>query len=196
MARKANPGNFAFIDSQNLVASLKKVGWNMDWRKFRLFLDKNYGVSRAYMFIGYIPEMQDLYEQMHDAGYAVVLKPTFDLTRPRPGEGGRRPNDKPVKGNVDTDLVLWAMKELPNYDKAVVVSGDGDYYGLIEYLVDNKRMEKLLVPSLYFSGLFNRYKEYVERLDQHREELAYHDKRHSSPPAKPRVPKAKTPVKK
>src|SRR5690349_13747627 len=101
MARKAHAGNFAFIDSQNLVASIHKLGWKMDWRKFRQFLDKEYKVSRAYMFIGYIPEMQDLYEQMNNAGYAVVLKPTFDLTRPRREEKAGK--DKPVKGNVDAD---------------------------------------------------------------------------------------------
>jgi len=176
MVRRAAAGNFAFIDSQNLVASLTKIGWKMDWRKFRQYLDREYHVSRAYMFIGYIPEMKDLYEQMHDAGYMVVLKPTFDLTRPRPGENGTSGKDKPVKGNIDADLVLWAMKDLPSYDKAVIVSGDGDFYGLVEYLVDHKRLEKILVPSMYFSGLFNRYKEYIERIDTHRDELAYHDR--------------------
>lgn len=185
MVRKAPAGNFAFIDSQNLVASLQKLGWKMDWRKFRLFMDREYGVTRAYMFIGYIPEMQDLYEQMHNAGYMVVLKPTFDLTRPRPGESGNSGKDKPVKGNVDADLVLWAMKELANYDKAVVVSGDGDFYGLIEYLADHNRLEKLLVPSMFFSGLFNRYKDHIERIDQHRDELAYHDRQKRRRPSQP-----------
>ncbi|MBI4034482.1 NYN domain-containing protein [Candidatus Saccharibacteria bacterium] len=172
---KKPPKNYAFIDSQNLVASLQKVGWKMDWRKFRRWLGDEYSVSRAYMFIGYVPEMKDLYDQMHEAGYAVVLKPTFDLTRPRQtvDKAGK---EKPVKGNIDGDLVLWAMKELPNYDKAIIVSGDGDFYGLVEYLVDKGRLEKVLVPSLYFSGLFNRYKEFIERIDQHRTELAYHDK--------------------
>ena len=42
------------------------------------------------------------------------------------------------KGNIDADLVLHAMKELPNYGKAIIVSGDGDSFGLVEYLASRK----------------------------------------------------------
>src|SRR3981081_3344506 len=78
------PRVYAFIDSQNLNIGTQKFGWKMNWVGFRQFLTDKYGVEKAYMFIGYIPENEDLYEKMHDAGYMVVLKPTFDLTRPQP----------------------------------------------------------------------------------------------------------------
>ena len=43
--------------------------------------------------------------------------------------------EKPlIKGNVDAELVLYAMKELPNYEQAIIVSGDGDFFSLAEYL--------------------------------------------------------------
>ena len=51
---------YAFIDSQNLNMGTQKVGWKMDWRKFRQFLKDKYGVSKAYMFIGHMPEHEDL----------------------------------------------------------------------------------------------------------------------------------------
>lgn len=161
----------------------------MDWRKFRQFLADKYGVTKAFMFIGYIPENEALYEQMHDLGYMVVLKPTFDLTRPQPSmmteaeqaQSGQKPADdedkKPVKGNIDAELVLWTMKELSNYDKAIVVSGDGDFYSLIEYLDEKKRLLHLLAPTSHYSSLYNKYEQYIVRLDQHRRELAYHDRR-------------------
>jgi len=191
------PRVYAFIDSQNLNVSTQKFGWKMDWQKFRKFLADKYGVTKAYMFIGYIPENESLYEQMHDAGYAVVLKPTFDMTRPRldappeastetgeearpNGHAGRsshgRPEDKkPVKGNIDAELVLWAMKEMSNYDQAIIVSGDGDFYCLVEYLEEKNRLLHLLTPSGHYSSLYNRYEEYVERLDNYKKELRYHD---------------------
>ncbi len=176
---------YAFIDSQNLNLSVQKLGWKMDWRKFRQFLADKYGVSRAFMFIGYIPENEALYEQMHDAGYSVVLKPTFDLTKPRPETGqaegaqksGEADDKKPIKGNIDAELVLWAMKEMSNYEKAVIVSGDGDFYCLVEYLESKKRLLHLLAPTGHYSGLYNRYEDYVVRIDQFRRELAYHDYR-------------------
>ena len=80
------PRVYAFIDSQNLNIGTQKFGWKMNWVRFRQFLADRYGVEKAFMFIGYIPENEDLYEKMHEAGYMVVLKPTFDVTKPRPEE--------------------------------------------------------------------------------------------------------------
>ena len=174
---------FAFIDSQNLNVSTQKFGWKMDWQKFRKWLGDRYGVGKAFMFIGYIPENESLYEQMHDAGYAVVLKPTFDMTKPRledvrkdDDKKDKKPEDKkPVKGNIDAELVLWAMKEMSNYDKAIIVSGDGDFFCLVEYLADKKRLLHLLTPSGHYSSLYNRYDDYVVRLDQFKSDLRYRD---------------------
>ncbi len=176
------PNVYAFIDSQNLNVGVQKYGWKLDWKKFRKFLEDKYGVTRAYLFIGYVPEFESLYEQMHEAGYAVVLKPTYDMSRPQPeaapepkeGEKAAEPEEKkPVKGNIDAELVLWAMKELPHYDKAIIVSGDGDFLCLVEHLDEQGKLLKLLAPNLQYSRLYNSYEQYVERLDKYRRELAY-----------------------
>jgi uncharacterized LabA/DUF88 family protein len=172
------PRVYAFIDSQNLNVSVQKFGWKMDWAKLRKFLTDEYGVSKAYMFIGYIPEFEDMYEQLHQSGYMVVLKPTFDITKPRPEASSEltEPEEKkPVKGNIDADLVLWAMKEISNYDKAIIVSGDGDFYSLVEYLEGKGRLLHLLAPSGHYSQLYNRYEKYIVQLDKFRRQLAYHD---------------------
>lgn len=175
---------YAFIDSQNLNIGTQKFGWKMNWARFRQWLEEEYGVTKAFMFIGYIPENEALYEQMHDAGYMVVLKPTFDVTKVRPEE---QPDEekKPVKGNIDADLVLWAMKEMSSYQKAIIVSGDGDFYSLVEYLESKKRLKHLLTPSGHYSQLYNRYEEYIVRLDTFRKVLAYRDHKHRKPPLKP-----------
>lgn len=192
-AFKNKPVVYAFIDSQNLNVGAQKFGWKMDWHKFRQFLGDKYGVTKAYMFIGYVPEFENMYEQLHQTGYAVVLKPTYDMTKPRPEDPApKEPGDKsepeekkPVKGNIDAELVLWAMKERNAYDKAIIVSGDGDFYCLIEYLDEQKKLLKVLAPNAHYSGLFNRYEKYIERLDLHKRDLAYFDrKRRGAKPAK------------
>ena len=194
--RRSTPkANYAFIDSQNLNQTIQRLGWKMDWRKFRQYLKDTYGVSHAYMFIGYVPEFEAMYQQLHDMGYLIVLKPTYDMTRPREEDMPDKKSDdkagkkddkseekKPTKGNIDADLVLWAMKELPHYDKAVIVSGDGDFYGLIEYLAEQGKLLKLLAPSGHFSRLYNTHREFVERLDTHRQQLQYHDRRKKRKP--------------
>lgn len=174
---------YAFIDSQNLNVGVQKFGWKMDWQKFRKFLSDKYGVTKAFMFIGYVPEFESMYEQLHEAGYMIVLKPTYDMSRPQPSiqpdakENAESEEKKPVKGNIDADLVLWAMKELSNYDKAILVSGDGDFYSLVEYLESKKRLGKILTPSFQYSQLFNKYEEYIERLDTHKRDLRYYDRK-------------------
>ncbi len=171
---------YAFIDSQNLNVSVQKFGWKMDWRKLRKHLTEKYGVTNAYMFIGYVPEFEDMYQQLHETGYLIVLKPTYDMTRMRPEETtedklGTEPEEKkPVKGNIDADLVLWAMKEMKNYDKAILVSGDGDFYSLIEYLDTQNKLLKILTPTGHYSRLFNKYEKYIEQLDKSRRELGHH----------------------
>lgn len=179
MLGKKKPKVYAFIDSQNLNVSIKNYGWKMNWRKFREFLAERYGVNKAFLFIGYVPENEDMYHSLHEAGYAVILKPTFDMTRPQV-EPKNGEDKKPVKGNVDADLVLWAMKEMKNYDKAIIVSGDGDFFALVEYLVAEERLEKLLTPTGHYSSLFRQYEKYIERIDEHRKELAYYDKKRQS----------------
>ena len=178
---------YAFIDNQNLNVSTQNIGWKMDWQKFRRFLTNKHDVDKAFMFIGYVPEFEDMYQFLHDAGYIVVLKPTYDMTRPRPEEGKDAEKDKKrdeekklIKGNVDVELVLWAVKEMENYDKAIVVSSDGDFYSLVEYLHDQDKLARLLVPSWQYSGLFNRFDSYIERIDKHRRELEYKPKRRFS----------------
>jgi uncharacterized LabA/DUF88 family protein len=166
-------GNFAFIDNQNLNLGIQKLGWKMDWRKFRKFLRDKYGVTKAYMFIGHMPEHEEMYLQLHDAGYLIVLKPTFDMSKPLKEKTDNEDDKKPVKGNVDAELVLWAVKEMKNYKKAIIVSGDGDFYSLVEYLEGEKKLLNLLAPNSHYSSLYNKYESYIQRLDKHRGELAY-----------------------
>ncbi|MBI4022411.1 MAG: NYN domain-containing protein [Candidatus Andersenbacteria bacterium] len=51
-----------------------------------------------------------------------------------------------VKGNVDAELVLHGMIEYPHYDKAVIVTSDGDFACLVEYLHEKKKLEKVVSP--------------------------------------------------
>lgn len=180
--------NYAFIDSQNLNLGVQKVGWKMDWRKFRIWLREQYGVTKAYMFIGHLPEFEPLYEQMHDAGYLVVLKPTMDTNKMLHPDQEQATKDKTddkkpaVKGNTDADMVLWAMREFANYDKAIIVTGDGDFFSLIEYLVEQNKLGHIMTPNWQYSSLLKTFDKYVIRLDQQRRELAYRDRSRKSGP--------------
>ncbi|MBS4060978.1 MAG: NYN domain-containing protein [Bacteroidetes bacterium] len=119
---KNKENNFAFIDSQNLNLSIRAEGWILDFRRFRKYLEDKYGIVKAFLFIGYVPQYQSLYTQLQKDGYVLIFKPVLVLS------GGK------VKGNTDAELVLHAMIEWDNYEKALIVTGDGDFFCLVDYL--------------------------------------------------------------
>lgn len=135
-ARKAEAQrqNYAFIDGQNLHMSVKNQGWVLDYKRFRRYLADKYNVRKAFLFIGHIPTNADLYKSLQEYGFILIFKPILEIK-------GK------VKGNVDAELVLHAMVEYQNDDKAVIVSGDGDFHCLIKYLRNKGKLLKLMVPD-------------------------------------------------
>ncbi|MEK7517146.1 MAG: NYN domain-containing protein [Patescibacteria group bacterium] len=137
---------YAFIDSQNLNLGTSKdirkgrrviyKGWKLDYRKFRKYLSDKFRIQKAVLFIGYIKQNESLYKRLKSYGYDLVFKPTV-----KDGFGK-------VKGNVDAELVLHSAKILyDKYDKALIVSGDGDFYCLHEFLVKNKKLLNIIIPN-------------------------------------------------
>lgn len=150
--------NYAFIDSQNLNLGIRSQGWKLDFATFRRYLRDKYAVSQAFLFIGYVSENRKLYSSLKEAGYHLIFKPTLKT---------KLVAETLVKGNVDAELVLHSMIEYKNYDKAVIVSGDGDFHCLIEYLEEHKKLLKILVPSKHYSGLLRKFNRnnYIVRID-------------------------------
>jgi len=126
--------NYAFIDGTNLHQTMKSIGWALDYRRFRVYLSEHYGVAKAYYFFGYIPENTALYTFLQSAGFILIFKPI--LTTP----------DGKVKGNCDAELVLQAMIDFNDYEKAIIVSSDGDFYCLVNYLREKGKLECVLSP--------------------------------------------------
>ncbi len=158
---------YAFIDSQNLNLSVlneikniktKKIiyqGWKLDFKRFFVYLKQKYNVDKAFLFIGHKPEYESLYRSLKNWGFHIIFKPTLD-------HAGK------TKGNVDAELVLHSMIEFKNYNKAIIISGDGDFHCLIEYLEKENKLFRILVPNEFsYSSLlrkFNRKIAFISRL--------------------------------
>ena len=159
-----NPGlnNYAFIDSQNLNLSIRDLGWILDFKRFRIYLKDKYAISKAFIFIGYVPTNQSLYTSLQKDGYILIFKPTLQL---RDGKG---------KGNIDAELVLHAMIEYPNYHKALIVTGDGDFYCLVEFLKKQDKLLKLMVPNQKkFSSLLRKFMDDIVFMNNLKGKLEY-----------------------
>lgn len=138
--------NFAYIDGANLHKGIKDFGWRLDYRRFRIWLKEKYFVERAYLFIGLIPKFHDLYDFLKKSGFILVFKETtYDAN-------GR------VKGNCDADLVLAAVCDTfeNSYFKLILVSSDGDYAGLVKFLLKKNKFKILLSPDKNCSILLKR----------------------------------------
>jgi uncharacterized LabA/DUF88 family protein len=80
---------------------------------------------------------------------------------------------------VDADLVLHAMIEKDNFDKAIIVSGDGDFHCLIEYLDNQNKLYKLIIPNKeQFSSLFMKFGKYIVFVSDLRVKLEYKKRRY------------------
>ncbi len=137
---------YAFIDSQNLNLGTSKnivkhgklvyKGWKLDFKRFRRYLTDKFRVQKAFLCIGYIKQNDNLYRRLKSYGYDLVFKPTI------------KDSFGKVKGNVDAELVLHAAKiQYDKYDRTVIVSGDGDFYCLHEFLVKNKKLLGIIIPN-------------------------------------------------
>lgn len=180
-------GNYAFIDSQNLHVAIRELGWRLDFNAFRTYLREQHNVVKACIFIGYLEENAELYSELTGFGYELFYKKTI------------KSRDGTVKGNVDTDLVLQAMIELPNYDKAVIVTGDGDFASLAAHLLMIEKLACVLIPNRHrYSSLLKEAAEaHLVFLSDMREQLQQaapekkEDEKTVKPKtaAKPRAPK-------
>lgn len=166
--KKGELKNYAFIDSQNLNLSIQHLGWKLDFYRFRIYLKEKYKVEVAYIFIGYVPENQSLYNYLQKCSYVIVFKPTL------------RYKDGKVKGNCDAELVLQAMIDYNEYKKAIIISGDGDFYCLIKYLSEKDKLGKVLIPDKYnYSALIKKTaKNNLAFLNDLRGRLEYKNKKH------------------
>lgn len=135
--------NIAYIDGQNLYMGTSKSSpiWHIDLARLRTYLLQKYNVEHAYYYLGYVEtgiEYERLYESIQKAGYILVF---------------REHNSSMIgkkKGNVDSDIIFNAMKRLyikEKFNKVVLVSGDGDYKMLVDFLIEEKRFEKILFPT-------------------------------------------------
>ena len=134
--KEKGENNYAFIDGANLYKGVSDLGWKLDYARLRVWLTEKYNVKMAYIFIGLIPSYKDLYKYLQESGFILVYKEVIYDN-----------NGKP-KGNCDADLVLQTVIDTyeKKFDRAVVVSSDGDYAGLVKFLLNRNKLKTVLSP--------------------------------------------------
>lgn len=140
--------NIAYVDGQNLHMGTSKSEpkWKINLSRFRVYLEKKYNVDKAYYYLGYVQEgdkIEHLYEEIQSAGFILVFRQHSSTML------GKK------KGNVDSDIIFSVMKRIyknDDFNKIILVSGDGDYKMLVDFLIEEKRFEKILFPNKKFAS--------------------------------------------
>ncbi|MEK7069117.1 MAG: NYN domain-containing protein [Patescibacteria group bacterium] len=148
-AKRERPYNIAFIDGQNLHLGTRESGWAVDHKKLRIYLADKYHIREAYYFLGFVSDTeQDLYANLQKSGFILSFREHSAALK------GNK------KGNVDSDIIFEIMKRIAeneSFDKVFIISGDGDYKRMVDYLVKKVKFGKMLFPNKRFaSSLYKR----------------------------------------
>lgn len=119
------------IDGANLYATAKALGFDIDYKRL-LTVFRNKGQLVRALYYTALAEDQEyssirpLVDWLDYNGYTMVTKPTKEFT----DSFGRRK----IKGNMDIELSVDAMRLADTVDHIVIFTGDGDFRALVAAL--------------------------------------------------------------
>lgn len=133
-----------FIDGSNLYAAAKTLDFNIDYKRLLNFFANKGQLIRAFYFTALLEDQEyspirPLVDWLDYNGYTMVTKAAKEFT----DEAGR----KKIKGNMDIELAVDLMEMAYSIDHAVILSGDGDFRRLVEY-VQRKGLRVTVVSTL------------------------------------------------
>ncbi len=125
-----------YIDGNNLYRAAKELGFTVNYKKFRGWLRQKYNPKNVFLFIGLIPDRTSFYQHLQESGFILIFKQTISI------EGS-------IKGNCDAELVLKVVSDFytKNTDSFILITGDGDFGCLVEFLQENKVLDRVLAPD-------------------------------------------------
>lgn len=143
-------GNYAFIDGINLHLTYEKLDWLLDYWKLRIYLAKKHNVTTAYYFLGFIERNKKIYQDLEAYGYKMKYR---DISRRRLDEEYCpycwkciAPERVGIKCDCDADITLQVMSDVNEYNKAVIITSDGDFDNLIKGLIKLDKLKLVLAP--------------------------------------------------
>ncbi len=126
-----NERSALFIDGANLYATAKALQFDIDYKRLLTLFRQKGQLIRALYYTALIEDQEyssirPLVDWLDYNGYTMVTKPTKEFT----DSMGRRK----IKGNMDIELAVDAMRLADHLDHIVLFSGDGDFKSLVSAL--------------------------------------------------------------
>ena len=120
-----------FVDGANLYATSKALSFDIDYKRLLAHFGKQSHLVRALYYTALAEDQEyssirPLIDWLDYNGFTMVTKPTKEFM----DSTGRRK----IKGNMDIELTVDAMKLAPSLDHIVLFTGDGDFRSLVAAL--------------------------------------------------------------
>jgi uncharacterized LabA/DUF88 family protein len=120
-----------FVDGANLYATAKALGFDIDYKKLLGVFRTRGHLVRALYYTALAEDQEyssirPLVDWLDYNGFTMVTKPTKEFTDAL----GRRK----IKGNMDIELSVDAMRLSDSLDHIVLFTGDGDFRALVAAL--------------------------------------------------------------
>lgn len=126
---------FVFIDTSNIIYGAGKEGWQVDFAKLSKYLRERYSAQKIFYYAGLDQDNKKqlkFYEKLQEFGYLLRLVPV------------KRFVDGSKKADVDSRMTFELMKYFSEYQEAIVMTGDGDFYWVLEYLIQKGKKLRII----------------------------------------------------
>lgn len=139
-----------YIDAANILLSAENIGFKLDLNKLFIHLKDKYKNCRIIFFIGNIKALTILQEILTQNDVEVCIK---QVAR----EGGK------LKANCDVDLTNRVTIDVERdlVDMAVIMTGDGDFAVLFDYIKDMQKYSRCISMSRANTSIFIRRRQYL-----------------------------------
>ncbi len=125
-----------YIDGNNLHRRATDLGFVINYKKFTGWLKQKYNANNVYLFLGFLCKLKEHYAELTAAGLSLVFK---EVTY----------SNNSIKGNCDAEMVLKVVSDFytKSFSTCLIITGDGDFGCLVEFLKNNKALSGVIGPD-------------------------------------------------
>lgn len=131
---------FVFIDAANILYSQKTLGWRVDYRRLKKYLETECNLKGLFFYtgrVGSLSKQNKFLRKLSKLGYKVYSKEVKFI---------RISKEKSIpKGNLDVELAVDMVTRYEEYETAVLFSGDGDFAYAVDFI--KKKGRRIIVIS-------------------------------------------------
>ena len=128
---------YAFVDASNIIYGARAEGWFIDLKKLIIYLRNRLKVKKAFFYYGRdskSEKKEKFLNKLEEFGFTLRVK---EIKR-----YGTR-----IKANCDVDLTMDMLIMEKQYERAIVLTGDGDFAPLFFYLISKKKKQITVISS-------------------------------------------------